>query len=96
MPLRSILINGGEGGIRTHGAPKGTTDFESAPFDHSGTSPEIYYDFITNNLAYKAIFNEASENNNIKFPFVAITIMLESGFDFLMHIMRQADTLKLR
>ena len=32
-------INGGEGGIRTPGPPEGTTDFESAPFGHSGTSP---------------------------------------------------------
>ena len=32
---------GGEGGIRTLGTSKGTTDFESAPFDHSGTSPII-------------------------------------------------------
>ena len=32
-------INGGEGGIRTLGTRKGTTVFETAPFDHSGTSP---------------------------------------------------------
>ncbi len=31
--------NGGEGGIRTHGDHKATTVFETAPFDHSGTSP---------------------------------------------------------
>ena len=30
---------GGEGGIRTPGPPEGTTDFESAPFGRSGTSP---------------------------------------------------------
>ena len=30
---------GGEGGIRTHGTREGTTVFETAPFDHSGTSP---------------------------------------------------------
>ena len=29
----------GGGGIRTLGAPKGTTVFETAPFDHSGTPP---------------------------------------------------------
>jgi hypothetical protein len=33
------LIFGGEGGIRTHGTRKRTPDFESGPFDHSGTSP---------------------------------------------------------
>ena len=33
------LKNGGEGGIRTLGTRKGTTVFETAPFDHSGTSP---------------------------------------------------------
>lgn len=32
-------IHGGEGGIRTHGTRKGTTVFETVPFDHSGTSP---------------------------------------------------------
>ena len=31
--------NGGEGGIRTHGTRKGTLDFESSPFGHSGISP---------------------------------------------------------
>ena len=34
------LFIGGERGIRTLGTSKGTTDFESAPFDHSGTSPK--------------------------------------------------------
>ncbi len=32
--------NGGEGGIRTHGTLAGTTVFETAPFDRSGTSPQ--------------------------------------------------------
>ncbi len=30
---------GGEGGIRTHGARKGTPHFECGAFDHSATSP---------------------------------------------------------
>ena len=38
-PFGAFFMAGGEGGIRTHGTPKRTTDFESAPFDHSGTSP---------------------------------------------------------
>jgi hypothetical protein len=33
--------NGGEGGIRTHGGRKPTTVFETAPIDHSGTSPRL-------------------------------------------------------
>ena len=33
-------MNGGEGGIRTLGTRKGTTVFETAPFDRSGTSPQ--------------------------------------------------------
>ncbi len=33
------LVDGGGGGIRTHGARKRTTVFETAPFDHSGTPP---------------------------------------------------------
>ena len=35
------MINGREGGIRTPGPRKGTTHFECAPFDHSGTSPNF-------------------------------------------------------
>ena len=31
--------SGGEGGIRTHGTLARTTVFETAPIDHSGTSP---------------------------------------------------------
>ena len=34
-------IHGGEGGIRTHGTREGSTVFETAPFDHSGTSPRF-------------------------------------------------------
>ena len=33
------MKSGGERGIRTLGTRKGTTVFETAPFDHSGTSP---------------------------------------------------------
>ena len=33
-------MNGGEGGIRTLGTHKGTTVFETAPIDRSGTSPD--------------------------------------------------------
>ena len=36
------LLFGGEGGIRTLGTREGTTDFESVPFGHSGTSPEVF------------------------------------------------------
>jgi hypothetical protein len=36
---RNLDEDGGEAGIRTLGTPKGATDFESAPFDRSGTSP---------------------------------------------------------
>ncbi len=45
LPKRSVsphytkLSDSGEGGIRTHGGPKSTTVFETAPFNHSGTSP---------------------------------------------------------
>ena len=35
----SWKFNGGEGGIRTHGPLARSTVFETAPFDHSGTSP---------------------------------------------------------
>ena len=34
--------NGGETGIRTLGGLAPTTVFETAPFDHSGTSPQAH------------------------------------------------------
>ena len=37
--VRNKGKGGGEGGIRTPGTVSGTTDFESVPFGHSGTSP---------------------------------------------------------
>ena len=42
---RQALPNdtGGEGGIRTHGSLSRSTVFETAPIDHSGTSPELVF-----------------------------------------------------
>lgn len=37
--MARVVNKCGEGGIRTPGAREGTPDFESGPFDHSGTSP---------------------------------------------------------
>ncbi len=37
--FRVLCQGGGETGIRTLGAREGTTVFETAPFDRSGTSP---------------------------------------------------------
>lgn len=39
LRLQDIFLSGGEEGIRTLGTRKSTTVFETAPFDHSGTSP---------------------------------------------------------
>ena len=39
--LQGSKDSGGETGIRTLGARKGSTVFETAPFDHSGTSPTL-------------------------------------------------------
>ena len=38
-PFRLFSVDGGEGGIRTHGTLARTTVFETAPIGHSGTSP---------------------------------------------------------
>ncbi len=35
------MMAGGETGIRTLGGVSPTTVFETAPFDHSGTSPRL-------------------------------------------------------
>ncbi len=37
--LLTYLATGGEAGIRTLGTRMGTTVFETAPFNRSGTSP---------------------------------------------------------
>ena len=37
------IDTGGEGGIRTHGGFAPTPDFESGTFDHSATSPAVFY-----------------------------------------------------
>jgi hypothetical protein len=36
------MLSGGEAGIRTLGTRKGTTVFETAPIDRSGTSPDVH------------------------------------------------------
>ena len=41
----SSFVFGGGGGIRTHGTEDRTLDFESSPFDHSGTSPTLVNHF---------------------------------------------------
>ena len=42
---------GGERGIRTLGAREGTTVFETAPFNHSGTSPSPFYYLVSRRYA---------------------------------------------
>ena len=46
---------GGETGIRTLGRLAPTTVFETAPFDHSGTSPQAF-PLVIPNPADKHIF----------------------------------------
>ena len=41
-PQKYFNLDGGEGGIRTHGDHTATPVFETGPFDHSGTSPQYY------------------------------------------------------
>jgi hypothetical protein len=40
LAKREPSFPGGGGGIRTHGDPRATTVFETAPIVHSGTPPE--------------------------------------------------------
>ncbi len=48
-----FLLNGGEGGIRTHGTLARSTVFKTAPINRSGTSPsncfQMYY-YCTNSI----------------------------------------------
>ena len=41
--MKAAEPDGGEGGIRTLGPPKGSTVFETARFSHSRTSPGRFY-----------------------------------------------------
>ena len=52
---RHELVSGGETGIRTLGRLAPTTVFETAPFDHSGTSPQAL-SLVIPNPADKPIF----------------------------------------
>ena len=52
---------GGEGGIRPHGPREGTLDFESSPFDHSGTSPRRFV-WPGAKLGRYAIKSDSTEN----------------------------------
>ncbi len=60
-------LSGGEGGIRTHGTREGTTVFETAPIDHSGTSP--YGSAFALNLidggAYDGVFRTLQEGQRM-------------------------------
>lgn len=43
-----LCVHGGEGGIRTLGDLAATTVFETAPIDHSGTSPIFCFSLRAN------------------------------------------------
>jgi hypothetical protein len=45
-----VRLDGGEGGIRTHGPRKRTAVFKTAAFDHSATSPRFKNQPLTNPL----------------------------------------------
>ncbi len=52
-PIRKALnlygsgfLNGGGGGIRTHGTRERTTVFKTAPINRSGTPPEFVLDIV--------------------------------------------------
>ncbi len=46
-------MHGGERGIRTLGTLARSTVFETAPFDHSGTSPQHFLSIVWSNMAQK-------------------------------------------
>ena len=49
--------DGGETGIRTLGTREGSTVFETAPFDHSGTSPRGHETrLVTQRVEGKVLF----------------------------------------
>ena len=63
-------LNGGEGGIRTHGTDKSTTIFETVPFDHSGTSP-----FSLKFECWILTLDYGNSKQNIKSPLILKIIL---------------------
>ena len=61
-----IINNGGEREIRTLGPASGTTVFETAPFNHSGTSPENSSYTFTRLIIFKLNFITMTINNEPK------------------------------
>ena len=53
-----IRETGGEGGIRTLGTHKGTTVFETAPIDRSGTSPRLDGGLIRTLAVYRNLLTQ--------------------------------------
>ena len=52
-PLWFGLLNGGGGGIRTHGTLARTTVFKTAPINRSGTPPKILNWLLANHTQKK-------------------------------------------
>ena len=51
-----ITMDGGEGGIRTHGTVAGTTVFKTVSFNHSDTSPTPEDYSILENTVCNTVF----------------------------------------
>jgi hypothetical protein len=60
--------SGGEGGIRTHGGRKPTTVFETAPIDHSGTSPRFWGSSIGGGFTEARLYAQPPFPNEIRQP----------------------------
>ncbi len=54
-------VNGGEGGIRTHGTVARTTVFETVPFNHSGTSPRHTSNVVSSGAEHRQGFRPPQE-----------------------------------
>lgn len=55
-PLQALL-NGGRGGIRTHGTLAGSTVFKTGPINHSGTLPFGFDDYFASVRSCSSILN---------------------------------------
>ena len=56
LMAESEKVNGGEGGIRTHGTVARTTVFETVPFNHSGTSPRHTSNVVSSGAEHRQGF----------------------------------------
>ena len=74
--MESGLLNGGGGGIRTHGTLARTTVFKTAPINRSGTPPKIFIGYLLIIYKKKSVVKGVREINFFIFIFASIQYLI--------------------